>query len=242
MSSSKTKNNFERTETIIFGKPGNQIAKESFTRLKDNILYSALDGKNRVIQIESAIAGEAKTTTISNLGVCLGEHGKKVCIIDLDFHKSKLHYLFQIENINGISEYMIDKISKEEMIKKTVYPNVDIINRGSEVSNASVILTSEKIKKLIEELKEEYDFILLDCPPVLLISDYIHISFLSDCVLFVTAFGKTKRKQVTEALNLLKKNNINIIGSVLTFYNPKKANSYSEYSYYSSYKYSEKDE
>lgn len=241
MKVSKTKNYFERSETIVFGKPGNHIVKEAFIRLKDNILYSALDGKNKVIQVESAVAGEAKTTTIANLGVSLGEHGKKVCIIDLDFRKSKLHYLFKIENINGISDYMLDKISKQEMIKKTEYTNVDIINRGSEVSNAAVILTSEKMKKLIDELKKEYDFILLDCPPVLLISDYIHISSLSDCVLFVSAFGKTKRKQVNEALSLLKKNNIQIIGSVLTFYNPKKANSYSEYSYYNNYNYNEKD-
>ena len=235
------KNKIDRPETIVFGKPGNYVIKDEFTRLKDNILYFAVDGKCKVIQIESAIAGEAKTTTVSNLAVCLGENGKKVCLIDLDFRKARVHRLFNIENINGLADYMIDKVSKKEMIKKTEYENVDIINRGSEINNAAVILTSEKLKKLICELKEEYDFILLDCPPVLLISDFIHISNLSDGILFVTAYGRTKKKQVLDAISQIKKNNIPIIGATLTCFDPNKSSNYSEYKYYNHYTYQEKE-
>lgn len=239
----KKRKKLHRSESIVFGREGNEIVKEAYNRLKDNILYFAVDGTKKVIQVESSIAGEGKTTTVSNLGVCLGLSGKKVVIIDLDFRKARTHRSFQIENVDGISDYMVGRVSKEEMIKQTKYENVSIINRGSEVTNASVILTSEKLKKLIEELKKDYDFILLDCPPVLLISDYIHISSLSDGVLFVVAYAQTKKKQVSEAISLMKNNNMNIIGAVYSFYDYKKSNNYNEYNYgyYNYYGYGDKN-
>ena len=83
-----------------------------------------------------------------------------------------------------------------------------LINRGSKITNESAVLTSTKIAQLIKELREEYDFVILDCPPVLVISDYIHISRLSDGVLYVTAYGITKKKEVQEGIRLLKNNNI----------------------------------
>ena len=116
------------------------------------------------------------------------------------------------------------------------------MNRGSEIQNSSIILTSDKIKNFFQELRNEFDFILIDCPPVLLISDYIHISQLSDGVLFLIAYGKTKKKQVAEAINQLRLNNVNIIGAAFTFYDPKRSNSYYEYSSYKYYGYKDKDE
>ena len=232
----------ERQDAIIFGSEGNESLKESYIRLKDNILYYGIDGNKKVIQIESSIGDEAKTTTIANVAVALGLSGKKVCVIDLDFHKARLHRTFRIENINGITDYMVGRISKEELYKKTSYENVTLVNRGSEIQNSSIILTSDKIKKFFQELRSEFDFILIDCPPVLLISDYIHISQLSDGVLFLIAYGKTKKKQVAEAINQLRLNNVNIIGAAFTFYDPKRSNSYYEYSSYKYYGYKDKDE
>ena len=234
------KKKLHRSEAIIFDKPGNHACKEAYTRLKDNILYYCVDGSKKVIQIESSVAGESKTTTVANLAVSLGSAEKKVCVVDLDFRKPRIHRLFHIENKNGMSDFMIDKCTKEELIKQTEYKNVSIINRGGEINNPSVILTSHKIEELFDDLRKEFDIVLVDCPPVLLISDYIHISRLTDGVLFVVAYGKTKKKQVTEAINLLKKNNLDIIGSVFTFFDPKKSNSYSEYTYYNYYGYGEK--
>ena len=116
------------------------------------------------------------------------------------------------------------------MIKKTNYHNVSIINRGNKIANESAVLTSGKMEQLIKELREEYDFVILDCPPVLVISDYIHISRLSDGVLYITAYGITKKKDVQEGIRLLKQNNINIIGCAFTHFNPKKSSNAYEYS------------
>ncbi len=237
---SKNKTRLKRSQSIVFAKEGNDNLKEAYIRLKDNILYYGIDGKNKVIQIESSISGEAKTTTTCNLAVCLGLSGKKICVVDLDFRKARVHRSFNLDIESGISDYLTGKIDKKSLIKQTSYENVSIITRGSEVTNASLLLTSQKIINLFEELKKEYDYILIDCPPVLIISDYIHISHLSDGVLFIVAYGKTKKKYVSDAVSLLRKNNIPIIGSAFTFFDPKKSNSRSEYGYYKHYGYQDK--
>ena len=226
----KNKNNANR-DFIVNDLYDNLTLKEAYVRLKDNIICYSIDNVKKVFQVESAVQGEGKTTVAANLAVALGESEKKVLIVDLDFRRPRTHRPFKLANVNGIAEYMIDKCSKEELVKHTNYKNVDVVNRGGEISNASVVLTSNKLKNLLNEFRDEYDFIILDCPPVLMISDYIHIGKLSDGVLFVSAFALSKKKEVSEAVKQLKQNNINIIGSVFTHYDPKKSQSNVEYSY-----------
>ncbi len=211
-----------RTESIVVNdvEVGMPII-EAYNRLRDNILYFSLDGNNKVIQVESSVSGEGKTTLISNLAVTLAKAGKKVVLMDLDYRKAKTHYPFKIKNENGSSDYLLGKVSYEEMVKHTEF-GVDLINVGKETTNSASILTSSKLKNLVNKLKEEYDFVLLDCPPVLSVSDYIHIGQLSDCCLFAIAHGSTKKNQVKDAIAELKKNNINVMGIVYTFYNGKK--------------------
>ena len=134
------KRKLQRNEAIIMDRPGNGLAKESYVRLKDNVLYYCVDGDKK-----------SKTTTVCNLAVCLGQSGKKVCLVDCDFRKPRVHRVFEEENINGIVDYMVDKCTKEQLIKTTKYENVSIVNRGGDITNPSVILTSNKMKELGEK-------------------------------------------------------------------------------------------
>ena len=204
---------------IIVGKKDGK--GENYYRLKDNVIYYSDSGKNKVFQIESSISGEGKSTVIINLAVALARSGKKVCVVDLDFRRPKMHRAFNIPNFEGIAEYMLGECDKSALIKHTEY-NVDVVNRGKAAQNTSIIFTSDKFKELINELKEQYDIILLDCPPVLLVSDYIHISKLSDAVLFVVSCGVTHRAQLKEAIELLKRNDVNVFGMVMTYKNNSK--------------------
>lgn len=206
---------------IYLSTTGEGHNNEDYNRLKDNLLYLNADGKAKVIQIESSVMSEGKTTTISNLAVSLGMTNKKVLVVDLDFRRPKVHRVFSLSKDNGIAEYFLDNLKKEELIKKTEYKNVDVITRGAQVYNSSLLLVSDKFKELIKELREEYDFVLLDCAPVLQISDYIHISKVSDGVLFLVAYASTTRAQVSEAVKELKKNGANILGTVFTMYDKK---------------------
>ena len=208
---------------------------EDYNRIKDNLLYINADGTHKVIQIESSVMSEGKTTVVGNLAVSLGLTNKKVLVIDLDFRRPKIHRLFSFTKDDGISDYFLDRIGRDELIKKTEYKNVDIITRGGPVYNSSILLVSDKFKNLIEELRKEYDFIFLDCAPVLQVSDYIHISKVSDGILFLVAYASTPKTQVIDAIKELRKNGANILGSVFTMYDRNNDKGY----YKGRYKYKE---
>ena len=212
---------------------------EDYNRLKDNVLYLNADGKNKVIQIESSVMAEGKTTVVCNLAVGLGLTNKKVIVVDLDFRRPRVHRLFSLAKDVGIADYFLGDATKEQIIKKTEYQNVDVITRGGQVYNSSLLLVSDKFKKFIAELREEYDYVFLDCAPVLQVSDFIHISKVSDGVLFMVAYASTTKAQVSEAVKELRKNGVNILGTVLTMYEGDKfGQGYANGKYYK-YKYYE---
>lgn len=217
---------------IVVDKKSNGKSVEGYNRLRDNILYLNVDGNNKVIQVESAVAAEGKTTVASNLAVSLGLAGKKVIIVDLDFHRPQVHRIFDEEKENGIAEYMLDTISLDKLIKTTKYENLDLITRGAEIYNTSTVFVSEKFKNLIEGLKAKYDYVILDCPPVLQVSDFIHISKVSDGVLFLVHYASTTKNQVAEAIKELKNCGANLLGTVFTMYDRKKDGEAENYHYY----------
>ncbi len=226
----KNKQQKLNTRKIVIGK-GTTKRAMGYNRLTDNVLYMGADGKNRVIQMESSCAAEGKSTICCNLAVSLGLTNKKVLVVDLDFHRPTTHMVFGLGKAKGIGEYMLGELKREEIIKKTEYENVDLVTVGDNVHNSSLILISDTFKKLIESFRKDYDYILLDCAPVLMVSDYIHISKVSDGVLFVVAYGHTTKNNVVEATNELKRNDIKILGSVLSMYEENRDGYYGGYYY-----------
>ncbi len=225
----RKKSNYE--SRIIVGESHNK-AQRGYDRLKDNVLYMNADGKTKVIQIESAVSAEGKTTVLCNLAVTLGLTEKKVVIVDLDFYHPCTHRVMKQSNDGGIAEYMLGNITIDQLVKKTEYKNVDIITRGAEIYNSSLVFLSDKFASLIATLKEKYDYVLLDCAPILQVSDYIHISKLSDGVLLMVAYAQTTRSQVAESIKELKKNGANILGTVFTMYDGKNEKTYGRDYYY----------
>ena len=144
----------------------------------------------------------------------------------MDFRRPRAHRLFKAEKEIGIAEYVLDKVDLDGITKKTSYKNVDLITRGDDIHNSSLVLVSDKFKNLIKTLREKYDYVLLDCPPILQVSDYMHISEVSDGVLFVVAYAQTTKTQVSEAIKELRKNKTNILGTVFSMYDKKKDRNY----------------
>ncbi len=239
MRGKKTKHVYNQN-TIVVNKKEFASKTVGFTRLKDNVLFIMDGGKNKVLQISSSISGESKTTVACNLAVLLGQTDKKVCVLDLDFQKANDHRVFGLDNTKGLNEYMLETATVDEIIQHTEYKNVDLLSRGGAIYNPSLVLISDRFKTLMETLREKYDVVVVDTAPVLQTSDYIHVSKYSDATIFLVATGRTKKTQVREAISELKKNDVNIIGTVLTFYDPKYSNDMGYYkgSYY--YYYSNK--
>lgn len=225
----KKKNNTHSKVEIIIGEKTLNGKVEGYNRLRDNVLYLNTDGSKKVIQIGSAVAHEGKTTIACNLAVSLGLADKKVCVVDLDFRRPKVNRAFKMSNENGIADYILGNLNKEEVIKHTECKNVDIITRGAKIYNSTIVLLSDKFKELIKTLRDEYDYVILDCAPILLVSDHIHISQVSDGVLFVVAYASTTKTQVADAIQTLRSNNAKILGTVFSLYDKKKDRGYGHY-------------
>ena len=232
----KIKAHNEQYNNIVVGVPGYEFLTESYNRLKDNILYLNVDGKAKVIQFVSALPTEGKTVTATNLAACLATNGKKVLVVDGDLRAPRAYRTLKVSNDIGIADYMLSDTNINDIIQHTSY-GVDLISRGKKIENSSAVIASDKFKNLISNVKDQYDYIIIDCPPVLEISDYIHISTTSDGVILCVAFGQTKKGQVKEAVKLLKQANIKILGTVYTFVDSKAASGRYGYSYGYGYGY-----
>ncbi|MFA6800937.1 MAG: CpsD/CapB family tyrosine-protein kinase [Acholeplasmataceae bacterium] len=187
---------------------------ESFQKIVIDLDYLNIDDNHKVLQFTSTIPSEGKTTFVSNLAYLLQQKNKKVILLDLDLRRPKINRAFGVPNENGINDYMSGKIHLEEAIKHSDEIGIDYMVTGETTSLVTNILESQKLKDLIAALREKYDYVLLDTPPIIAVSDSILISKMADGIIFIIAQGKAKKTLVKEAIQTLKKYDVNIIGIV----------------------------
>lgn len=199
---------------FIVEKEPKSIAAESYRTLRTNIQYSSFDKEYRAIVVTSSDPGEGKSTTSGNLALCLAQGDKKVILVDCDLRKPSIHKKFKISNIVGLSDVIIGKESLENAVHR-YNNNMTVLTSGKIPPNPSEMLSSKAMSKLIEHLKEEYDYVILDTPPVQAVTDSQILSTKVDGTILVVRADKTKKEAVQNAIGLLKKVNANIIGTVL---------------------------
>ncbi len=195
-------------------KPSGAIIAESFRTIKTNIQYSSLDKNYQVIVVTSPNPGEGKTFISSNLALTLSQGNKRVILIDCDFRKPNIHRRFKLSNTLGLSEILVGEGSFYLLLKK-YSSNLDIITSGHMPPNPAEALASERMYAFIEELRNEYDYIILDSPPILFVSDPQILATKADGAILVVKCGKTKKEEIKEAYMRLKSINVNVIGTIL---------------------------
>ena len=195
-------------------KASGAIIAESFRTIKTNIQYSSLDKNYQVIVVTSPNPGEGKTFISSNLALTLAQGNKRVILIDCDFRKPSIHRRFKVSNTLGLSEILVGEDSFKLLLKK-YSDNLDIITSGHMPPNPAEALASERMYAFIEVLRNEYDYIILDSPPVLFVSDSQILSTKADGVILVVKCGKTNKEEIKEAYMRLKSINVNVIGAIL---------------------------
>lgn len=213
------------------------IAAEAYRRIKVALEYSDVDNKIKVIQMCSATQGEGKTITALNLAATYAEEEKKVLIIDLDLRRPKLHRSFRVENTNGIIDFVTGNAKKEEIIQHSKN-GIDFIVRGHKTSAPTVLLGSEILKDFIAELRLKYDMIIIDCPPILAVSDAVTISKFCDGCIFVVSQKNTEKQAAKEAVSMLRRNGVHLLGAVMANISIKNTGYDYKYKYY--YRYGEK--
>ena len=223
----------EKYEYIVTKEQPLSYTTESFQKVLVNLDYVNIDGNYKVIQFTSTLASEGKTTFISNLAYLMGQRGKKVIVVDLDLRKPKINRVFEVPNQDGLTDYLSGKISYDKVIQKSDKLGIDYIVSGEKTTAIINVLEAKKLSDLIKQLREEYDFVLLDTPPVIAVSDALYIAKNADGIIFMVAQNIAKKALVKEGVQLLKRNNVNIIGTILTQVDMKRG----EYGYGYDYSY-----
>ena len=208
------------------------LAAESYRRIKTALEFANVDTPPQVIQVCSSMQGEGKSITVLNIAATYAEDGKKVIVVDLDFRRPKLHRSFKVENKGGITDVLSGHIQLKDAIKHGDN-GIDCLNRGEKVPYPTAVLGSENIAKVFEQLRKDYEYIIVDCPPILAVGDAAIISKLCDGCLFVISQSKTEKNAAKESIKILRDNNVNILGVVFTGITAKGSSYYnSKYKYY----------
>jgi capsular exopolysaccharide synthesis family protein len=199
---------------LVSSKPRSMVA-EQIRALRTNLQFVIPKENQKVILFTSSMSGEGKSFISLNLGASVAMSGKKVVILELDLRKPKLHSGLAISNTNGLSNYLIGQAGIGEILKPVEQQkNYYIITSGPIPPNPAELLVNGQIEILIEELKKQFDYIVLDAPPVGLVTDAQILGRFADVTFFIVRHGYTAKNQIYAIDNLYrtrKFNNLNII-------------------------------
>ncbi|MGN7381661.1 MULTISPECIES: CpsD/CapB family tyrosine-protein kinase [unclassified Paenibacillus] len=201
---------------------------EAYRTLRTNIDFSSIDHQIQVIMVTSPGPGEGKSTTTANLATVYAQAEKKVLVIDADLRKPTMHQTFVKTNRWGLTSVLAGQSPFAKVIAKTHIDNLDLLTSGPVPPNPSEMLSSKRLSALLEELRTQYDVILMDTPPVLVVTDAQLIAAKSDGVLMVIDSGKVKRESALKAKASLELVQARMLGVVLNNVDQRR----SEDSYY----------
>lgn len=226
--------NNKNSDLVVKDYPRSSIS-ESFRKLRTNLKYSLVNKTEgpTVVAVTSTISGEGKSFTAINTASVLAALDKKTIILGLDLRKPTLHKYFDYENENGVSEYLTGELEYKDIIRETKIKNLSIILAGAIPPNPAELIELPKMEELIMKLKEEYDYVVLDTPPIALVTDALLLSSLVNINLYVIRQNYSNLSVIDFINEIKNKNNIplNII------INDINLSGYYSYKYNYNYKY-----
>lgn len=211
---------------------------EAYKMLCTNFEFIAAAQDCKNIVITSTMANEGKTNISVNLAQTLSGYDKKVCLVECDLRRPSAHRLILLSrNTEGLTNVLKGEIELSKAIRKVENSNMSLLLAGSTPPNPSELLASDKMKKVIDELAQEYDYIIYDTPPVLLVTDAATLGKYMDGALLVVSHNKIEKNLVLKAKKNLDSAGVKLLGAVYSMYNAKTAETYSRYSSYNYYYY-----
>jgi len=211
---------------------------EAFRALRTNLQYLLSKENGNVIMISSLHPSEGKTFTSSNMASMLAKAGKKTVLIDFDLHKPKVHKTFDLGNNKGTSSILAQRREFSECIHKIGIENLDVVTAGPVPPNASELILNDRTQELIASLKKSYDYVIIDTPPLMLISDSLVLHNNVDNSIFVMNTEKAKKAGVRFLEETLEQNEIQNVSLILNNIKLKKWQKiYAKYGYRYGYSY-----
>lgn len=189
--------------------------QEAYKTLRTNVRFFLRGTGCRKLCVTSGAAGEGKSITLVNLAISVAEAGDKVLLIDGDLRRPALARLFVENPTPGLSNVLAGLVDWDEAIRKDMYPNLDVLFSGEIPPNPSELLGSEKMQELIDEMSKRYDYILVDTPPVNVVSDACIAANLLDGVLILVRKDRSRKDDIKRAVDSLRLTGAKPLGFVL---------------------------
>lgn len=215
------------------------FVREAYKTMRTNIIFSLTGNEEcKVLILTSAMQGEGKSTASSNVAISFAQDGKRVLLVECDLRRPKLKQLFRMSSKKGLSDLLIDSSCMREVILSTTYQNLDLVLCGAIPPNPSELLGSDSMKTFINCMKSEYDIIILDTPPLTMVTDALVLVPSSDGVLMVTRAEYSEPNAIAFALDQLARARAKVLGFILNAISFEKTaygyggKKYNKYSYY----------
>lgn len=203
----------EEIKLIVENDPKSPIA-ETYRAIRTNLQFAGAGKPMKFLCFTSSVPGEGKSTTISNMALTLAQDGKKVLLVDCDLRKPVQHKIFGIIN-QGVTNCLAQGVPFAQVVHPNVFRNLDVLTSGPVPPNPSELLGSQKMDQLLKQAGEAYDYVFIDLPPVLAVTDAALVGNLADGVVLVVRSGMVAPEEVQEAKKRLQNGQANILGVVL---------------------------
>ena len=219
-------------QSTLISRPTSPVA-EAYRTLRTAILLSAADDPLRVLLITSPLGGDGKTTVSYNLAIAFAQHGRRVLLIDGDMRKASIHTLFRVDRMPGLSEALTGGTTMDAaVVRHPTLENLSLLPAGTTPPNAAELLDSRRFETLLEEAKGQYDLVLIDSPPVMMVTDPVILSTKSDGTIVVLRSQKTTRPVLKRTVEVLSQSFGRKLGFVINGLDTKSVEHYYSYGYY----------
>ena len=202
---------------------------ESYKSIRTNLSFALSTVEKKTFVVSSANPGEGKSTTSANIAIAIAQSGSHVLLIDADMRKSVQHKIFELVNKKGLSTAVSKMHTPDECIQKNVMENLDVMTAGPIPPNPSELLASEMMEQMLNELSEKYDAILIDTPPVNVVTDAMELAKSVSGIVLVVRYGRTTDEDVDNVFKRVELANMNLLGFILNGVKSKHAGYYSKY-------------
>lgn len=208
---------------------------ESYKSIRTNISFALSTSERKIFAVSSANLGEGKSTMSANIAIAMAQGRHKVLLIDADMRKAVQHKIFELKNKKGLST-AVSKMNKvEDCIQRNVMDHLDVLTAGPTPPNPSELLASNQMRRILDQLSQEYDVIIIDTPPVNVVTDAMELAKNISGIVVVLRYGVTRNEDVEMAMRKIEFAQMNMLGFILNDIKVKRAGGY-----YKNYRYSYK--
>ncbi|MFZ0999146.1 MAG: CpsD/CapB family tyrosine-protein kinase, partial [Candidatus Sulfotelmatobacter sp.] len=216
---------------------------ESYRALRTSLLLTNLGAPPKVIMITSALPQEGKTTTSMNTALVLAQKGIRVLLIDADLRRPSIHKILGMGPRSGLSNVLTGSATLQQTItRSSILPNLSILPAGTPPPNPAELLASANMRDVLEELRGQYDHIVLDTPPTLSVTDAVVLSPRADAIVLVIRSGQTTKQALRRSRDILTQVNAKVSGVLLNAVDLSSPDYYYYYEYQSKYSRYYRDE